>query len=590
MKILHGYPPSKPLSRLRSLAECFGVPVEYVRITDFGSLVCSLKEIEQHGAVVLDVESLAKLCHKNELQQLASVLAGCTLSVMLLVTSGNEPECQFLQSATNGAVQRAKPLPQAKTISFPAQPRRIIGELASYSYSSDDRPGIGLATDVNCGPEVLMRVDQSPSFVHTRIGNAVVFVWSTLDIFDVERPLRAEIEFETAADQYVPLIIFLRFAFGNQCWHNPDPGGGIVIDDPLLKKNYGFIKFPKLLESARRDKYHVTLAFIPWNHWRSRAKNIRMFLDYSDCFGVCAHGCDHTNKEFGSADYDWLLSKTFIASKRMERHFSRTALPSAPLMVLPQEQYSMEAMRAFADSRQFMGLVCTACMPRNLAKPEMTAADLLLPAQDSFYGFPVFKRHYWKADMSTFAMSLFLGKPAILVEHHEFFRDGASGAEEFVRWLREVRPDVQWRPLIETVARTHARRRIAKGKWEVRFFTDLFYLEQKDEGTIEYRLIRRIPETVHVERVLVNGSEVSFSRENGYIIFDTYMSGPQAISVQIEVAPIKPTKSYSPGLQYQTSVALRRGLSEFRDNVVARNPIALRLATRVMKSIKQAAR
>ena len=174
--------------------------------------------------------------------------------------------------------------------------------------------------------------------------------------------------------------------------------------------------------------YHVTLAFIPWNHWRSRAAQARMFLDHADCFSICAHGCDHTKKEFGSTDYEDLLSRNFVARQRMEQHRERTGLASEPLMVCPQEQYSLEAMRAFADSRQFIGVVCTACMPRNLAAPGICGADLLLPAQDSFFGFPVFKRHYW-TDMSVFAMALFLGKPAILVEHHEFFRDGPGGTQ-----------------------------------------------------------------------------------------------------------------------------------------------------------------
>ena len=109
-------------------------------------------------------------------------------------------------------------------------------------------------------------------------------------------------------------------------------------------------------------------------------------------------------------------------------------------------------MSALADSRQFVGLTCTACMPRNLPTPQIRGADLLLPAQDSFYGFPVFKRHYWNG-MAAFAMALF-GKPAILVEHHEFFRNGSAGVEEFARRLADLRPDLKWRSLAETITRT----------------------------------------------------------------------------------------------------------------------------------------
>jgi hypothetical protein len=53
------------------------------------------------------------------------------------------------------------------------------------------------------------------------------------------------------------------------------------------------------------------------------------------------------------------------------------------------------------------------------------------------------------------------------------------------------------------------------------------------------------------------------------------------------VAPIKPAKEYSAGIKYQASVAFRRGLSEFRDNVIARNDFVLRAARGLAKKMKQ---
>jgi hypothetical protein len=192
--------------------------------------------------------------------------------------------------------------------------------------------------------------------------------------------------------------------------------------------------------------------------------------------------------------------------------------------------------------------------------------------------------------MEAFAMALFLGKPAILVEHHEFFRNGSGGAEEFVQRLAELRPDLKWKSLAETVTSTHARRRVSEGKWEVRFFTDTFRLEHGLEESVHYRLLRRIPEATAVERVLVGGKEVPFARENGFLTFETHAQRPQTLSIQVAVAPIKPTKAYSSGVKYQASVALRRGLSEFRDNVIARNRFALGAGKLLMRSLKQTVR
>jgi hypothetical protein len=351
------------------------------------------------------------------------------------------------------------------------------------------------------------------------------------------------------------------------------PGAGIVIDDPLLQKSYGFIDFEQLLRSAREHRYHLTLAFIPWNHWRSRAKEVRLFQDYSDCFSICLHGCDHTANEYGVADYDLLLRKNFVATERMVRHQRRTGLGFEPIMVCPQERYSLQGIQAFSDSRQFLGVACTACMPRDLTSPALTAAHLLLPAQDSFFGFAVFKRHYW-GKMRVFALALFLGRPAILVEHHSFFRDGPAGAEEFAKNLAALRPDLVWKSLAETMIRTHVRRRQSDGSFAARFFTDTFKLDHREgEGRI-YHLCRRVPETSIVERVLVGGKSIPFDRHKDFIEFEACTQDLETLLIKVEVLPVKPAKSYPAGLKYQSSVALRRGLSELRDKWLSRSSLA----------------
>jgi len=591
MRIFYHKAASENLVHLVALAKCIGISAELFDVQNSAIFAATMEDtmLLPGTALVLDVASLKEICRQDDLRRIAALIADRTVSVLLLTTEVDEPTDLFLRIVTGGVVLQSYHVGSASHINFPREESGLSGELSSHSYPRRPAKAIGFTLRPGTKADLIMTLEKSPSFVRIRARNASIFVWSSLRIFNVSRPLAAEKEFEDAADEYIPAIIFLRFAFDEQCWHNPNLGAGIVIDDPLLRKKYGFITFPQLLESARRHQYHVTLAFIPWNHWRSRAKELKLFRDHSDCFSICLHGCDHTNNEYGLTDYDVLLRKNFVARERMERHGHRTALRSEPLMVCPQERYSLEAMRAFSDSRQFFGLVCTACMPRNLASPQISAADLLLPAQDSFFGFPVFKRHYWNG-METFAMSLFLGKPAILVEHHEFFRNGSAGAEEFVRRLAEMRPGLKWTSLLQTVTSTHARRHVSEGRWEVRFFTDTFHFKHSLEEPIHYRLLRRIPEAAVIERVRVGGTDVPFLRENDFLNFEVHALHPQIVSVEVKIAPVTPTKAYSSGLKYQVSVGLRRGLSELRDNIAARNRFALGATRLLTKALKQTSR
>jgi hypothetical protein len=587
MRIIYHKSLSDNLRHFASLAECFGIKAELFELQPHCSLAAAFQSAVSAGeaGVVLDVTSLEETCQAKDMEQTASLLAQHEIALLLLTTSAGGPDDRLLKALTHGVVQQSERVNRAVTIGFPEHSRVFSRELASHSFSRQAEEALRLNIPASGKAEIIMTLDEAPSFVRLSLGKAGVFVWATNRVFDVLRPLRAETEFELASDCYVPGIVFLRSAFGDRCWHNPQARAGMVIDDPLLDKHYGLIDFPQLLASARRNHYHITLAFIPWNHWRGSAMRARMFLDHADCFSICAHGCDHTKQEFGSADYQDLLRKNFLASQRMEQHRERTGLPSEPLMVCPHEHYSLEAMRAFADSRQFLGVVCTACMPRNLASPSLRGADLLLPAQDSFFGFPVFKRHY-PGNMSVFAMALFLGKPAILVEHHEFFRGGPGAMEAFVSQLAKIRPDIKWPSLAEIARRTHWRRRLSGHRQEVRFFTDDFTLEHESDDEGEYRFVRRTA-AAQVRRVTVGGMEVPVARDDGWITFEYRARPRETLRINVEVAPLQPAKTRVPGFKYQTAVALRRGLSEFRDNVIARNDFALRTAKSVVKTLRQ---
>src|SRR5262249_23723538 len=148
---------------------------------------------------------------------------------------------------------------------------------------------------------------------------------------------------------------------------------------------------------------------------------------------------------------------------------------------------------------------------------------------------------------ATFAMALFLGKPAILVEHHEFFRGGARGVEEFVSCVKALRQDLKWTPILETVTKTHMQRQAFAEKREVRFFTDNFCLDHSDVGTTHYTFFRLVPANVTVTQIAIDGRGLPFRYENGFVRFDLVVSGAQTLHVQVGTKPVSRLKSYFTG-------------------------------------------
>ncbi len=282
MKIFYHEEISDHLKHLVSIAECFGVEAECVETASLESFLSALRD---QSGVVLDVASLAKRFDPEQLKYLATQFAYRELAVLLLVSGVNDSEKFLLRTLSGGVVRGVERRAEALCVRFPTNVHGLVGELASFSYPRVPDKALGFVIDPGANADVIMNLDDAPAFVSTRVGQATVFMWCTEKVFDVYRPLAAEREFEEGADQYIPAIVFLRFAFDDRCWHNPSPGAGIVIDDPLLKEALWPYQISPIARICRSSMdTDVTLAFIPWNHWRSRPNEARIFRDYPDSF------------------------------------------------------------------------------------------------------------------------------------------------------------------------------------------------------------------------------------------------------------------------------------------------------------------
>jgi hypothetical protein len=579
MRLVSEYPLNAPMSALRKLAVHFGGQPRIVCPSEFAPAADGSKE---------PFVAIIDLCPDRVPNELMSVLSSLATAdqesyVLFPLTRAHPETCATLLQTTWGSISTVLSSPTGDATGFPLPGRAFSKALASHQYKRAGKPSLSLKLTLDHSCDVIMTVEDNPTFVHIAKGNLHLFIWATAAIFDITRPLTAEIEFEQSVDEYLPAIIFLRSALRERAWHNPDVRAGLTIDDPLLSARYGFIDFRRLLDSAHRHRYHVTLAYIPWNYWRNSRRNAKIFRDRSSVFSVCAHGCDHTNHEFGSGDHHELLAKNHVAAERMTKLSHRTGLKHERLFVCPQERCSLAAWQAFVRAGRFLAMVNTGCMPRDLSQASLCGADLLAPAQDCFFGFPVFKRYYW-GDMANFALSIFLGKPAILVEHHEFFNDSLSRIESFATDLRSIDDRVEWLPLESTVIQTHLRRTVSASETAVQFFTKEFEFQHPNSLPHVYRLRKRIGDQPLIN-VLVNGATTSYTLEDGYVEveFQVGYAGTYRLKLEFE---LQQASNHPFGVRYHAGVATRRFLSEFRDNVVARNRKALKFSRFMMSTFR----
>ncbi len=196
----------------------------------------------------------------------------------------------------------------------------------------------------------------------------------------------------------------------------------IIIDDPLLKENYGFLNYRKLLSLMDKHIFHTSIAFIPFNFNRTNKSIADLFRERPDRFSLCIHGCDHTKGEFAKIDPTYLDNKIKLATARMIEHEKRTGIPFDRIMVFPQGIFSNAALEALKNNN-YLAAINTEAMP----------VDGRISST-----FPFFLRY--KPEDVTDCVS----DPIFIVLHHDYFKNGYERLTDFVDELNARSNNVKW--------------------------------------------------------------------------------------------------------------------------------------------------
>lgn len=195
------------------------------------------------------------------------------------------------------------------------------------------------------GVTEIITSDSHPAFIRADRHDVPVFFCTNPEIIDVDAVIPdGNFDVRNHFLSAVPAVAYLKWAFPATCWSTPEINACLVIDDPVLKPDYGLLNFEQLLAAMRSHNFSTSIAFIPWNWRRSVAKVVRLFKDNPSRYSLSIHGCDHTGSEFGIQRTDSLTWKAKQALQRMGRLESLAGIPFDRVMVFPQGKFSDAAM------------------------------------------------------------------------------------------------------------------------------------------------------------------------------------------------------------------------------------------------------
>lgn len=457
--------------------------------------------------------------------------------------------------------------------SLPRGASNISRQLAGISFEAEASNGTSFAPRKGGGAALLlddsatriMDRDEMPFLAALRRRACEVFLLASSDLLDVNAPAPTGDLAHEGYAALLPWLLFICRTAGERCWHNPAPQACLIIDDPLLRPRYGFLSFAALIECMRGNDFKTTIAFIPWNRARSVPSTTALFRQNARRLSLCVHGCDHTSAEFGSSNVDALRQKARTALERMRVHERTSGIKWDRVMVFPQGVFSSASLLAL-EREGYVAAVNSQISSSD--RPAMNRlADLLAPASKAYGGVPLFKRHYPR-ELLPFAVDLFLGKQALIVEHHTYFRSGYEEAAAFAAQLKAIEPRLTWSTVEDTLCRAVQRRVTASGH-ELRAYTDKVLFKETGHQPEHYKLIKHETDPASVATVLVNEREAEYRVADDRIEVELEAGGE--CRVDIVRRPSRPVKRRVPSFSYGARVAAQRYLSELRDDSVAGN-------------------
>lgn len=430
----------------------------------------------------------------------------------------------------------------------------------------------------------LITIRNKPFVISLNRGSCRMFLVAGKAVADIDAEFDPSQPLERLFSRLAPFMLFLRDVFQEMCWHAPKSFAALTIDDPLLKNKYGWLDYTRLLQEMDQHGFFSNIAFIPVNYRRSRKETVELFLRRPDRYALCVHGCEHTRAEFGETHPDILEEKVDLATMWMNRHTALTNLPFDKIMVFPQGIFSCEAMRVLHRQR-YLAAVNTEPRPQSF-EGGLRLSDFLRPAVTAYGGFPLFLRRY-PGNLPGFAFDLFLGKPALIVVHQDYFRDGYGGLGDFVRRINSLDPHLCWDRLARIVAGSYLVRRDLGNNFDIRAYAHSVAFENPTSSPYVYRISKAEPEEGIVDHVEFSGTPVPYQLSSGQI-FVTIELGPRASgTLEIVHGNRRGQEPRPPSLWHSARVQARRGLSEIRDELLSRNRAARKYVSKITRLLNR---
>jgi hypothetical protein len=432
--------------------------------------------------------------------------------------------------------------------------------------------------------QTIISANREDVFLSVVCGGVRFFLNASAETIDINSPATKFFEVKECFCAAVPIVMYLRWAFADNCGTSGETRGCLIVDDPLLKPRYGFLHFSEALDLMDAYNFTTAIAFIPWNWQRTNRQTVQRFKLRNDRLSLCVHGCDHSGGEFAARSSALLNKRIKTASKRMELFSQKTSVHHDDIMVFPQGMFSPEAGRAL-KLNGFEAAVNTEVAPSGGSPNKTKIADLWDVAIMKYGTFPIFTRRYLAHGVENFAFDALLGKPCLLVAHHEVFKDRGRELVEFIGKLNSLKWNLRWCSLGETIHHSFKIRNCFNGACVIQMYAKRLVIENRSAEPVEAVVLKEESDPDCVEAVKVDQSTIEHAYENYQLKFKVSICPGETTRVRVTYFDKLDLDPNEDGIAYKVKMAVRRHLSECRDNYLSQSDFLYAMAAKVKRHL-----
>ena len=253
-------------------------------------------------------------------------------------------------------------------------------------------------------------------------------------------------------------------------------------------------------------------------------------------------------------------------------------------MVFPQGEFSTAAGRVL-KLNGFIAAANTEVTPSNQRGSDTTIADLWDVAINKYGSFPIFTRRYLTHGIENFAFDILLGKPCLIVAHHQQFKDDGHELIEFIDRLNSLQCTLVWGSLGDVISHSY-RTRCDDGRNIIQMYGNHLFAENPatEPRTIEF--IKEESDPACVGEVIVNQQPIGWNCEEGYLHFRVTILPGKMAEVRIVYLDKLGESSYPDDVKYIVRTRVRRYLSEVRDQYLFSEQLSEQDCRRMRRLLK----